>query len=214
VDVSNFARLGAWIAPEAFGYDNGGVGALAQLRLGAQVSRGFAWFDVRANGLITGAGVDSGSVVAGATAVMVPWRKHMIIGHADIGWIKDPVPAQEFDLGFASGPRAFPIHAFTGDRAYFATAEYRYQVAEDLIKLLDLGVATFADHGGAWWHYDSKRTGSDVGIGLRLSASRAADANPTRLDLAYRFDNDVQKSGWVFVIASGLVFNTNPRGGF
>jgi len=214
VDVSNFARLGAWIAPQVFGYDDGGVGLLGQLRLGTQVSRGFAWFDMRANGLITGAGLDSGSVVVGATAVMTPWRKHMLIGHADIGWIKDPVPAQEFDLGFASGPRAFPIHAFTGDRAYFATAEYRYQVAEDLIKLLDLGVATFADHGGAWWHYDSKRTGTDVGIGLRLSASRAADANQTRLDLAYRFHNDVQKSGWVFVIASGLVFNTNPRGGF
>jgi len=214
VDVSNYARLGAWIAPKAFGYDDGGVGLLGQLRLGTQVSRGFAWVDLRANGLITGAGIDSGSVVMGATAVMVPSRRHMVIGHADIGWIKDPVPAQEFDLGFASGPRAFPIHAYTGDRTYFATAEYRFLVAEDLIKLLDLGLATFADHGGAWWHYDSRRRGTDVGIGLRLSASRAADANPSRLDLAYRFDDGVHKAGWVFVVSSGLVFNTNPRGGF
>lgn len=214
VDVSNFARVGLWAAPEAFGYDQGGVGVLAQLRLGTQVSRGFAWFDARANGVLGGGGVDSGSVVIGATAVMTPARRHMLIAHGDVGWLKNPVPAQEFDLGFASGPRAFPIHAFTGDRSYFATAEYRFTVAEDLIKLLDVGLATFADHGGAWWHYDAKRTGTDVGIGLRLSASRAADANPTRLDLAYRFENDVQKAGWVFVIASGLVFNTNPRGGF
>jgi hypothetical protein len=203
-----------WAAPEAFGYDTGGVGALAQLRLGTQMGRGFAWIDVRANGLIGGDGIDSGSVVVGTTAVMTPGKRHMIIGHADMGWIKDPVPAQEFDLGYANAPRAFPIHSFTGDRSYFATAEYRYIVAEDLIKLLDFGVATFADHGGAWWHYDSKRTGSDVGLGLRLSASRAADANPTRLDFAYRFENDVQKSGWIFVLASGLVFSTNPRGGF
>ncbi len=143
--------------------------------------------------------------------MFIPERHHLLIGHADIGWIKNPLPATEFDLGFAVGPRAFPIHAFTGDRTYFTSAEYRFIFGEDVFKSLNFGVAGFFDHGGAWYSGDARRTGTDLGFGLRLSPSRAAGSNPTRLDLAYRFKNDQQKAGWVFVVASGLVFNTQPR---
>jgi hypothetical protein len=212
VDVSNFARISAIAAPGFLGYDRGGVGLLGQFRVGTKLSRGFAWFDARANGLYSSAGLDSGSVSFGSTAVLVPARRHLLIGHADIGWLKNPLPATEFDLGFATGPRGFPIHAFTGNRTYFTTAEYRFNFGEDVFKALDLGVAGFVDHGGAWYAGADRRTGTNVGLGLRLSASRAADANPTRLDLAYRFKNDRQKAGWVFVVASGLVFSTQPRG--
>jgi hypothetical protein len=213
VDVSNFARLGVIAAPSFLGYDSSGVGLVAQLRIGTKLSRGFAWFDTRANGVFTSAGLDSGAVTFGGTAVLTPARKHLLIGHADVGWLKNPLPSTEFDLGFATGPRGFPIHAFTGDRTYFTTAEYRYNFGEDVFKALDLGVAGFVDHGGAWFRNEPRRTGTNIGLGLRLSASRAADANPTRLDLAYRFKNDRQKAGWVFVVASGLVFSTQPRGG-
>ena len=214
VDVSNLLRVQVLAAPSFLGYDRDGVGLVGQVRVGTQIGRsnGFAWIDTRANGLYSSAGLDSGSVQLGGTVVLTPARKHLMIGHADIGWLKNPQPALEFDLGFAQGPRGFPIHAFTGDRSYFATAEYRYLFGEDVFKALDLGLAGFVDHGGAWWHTDGRRTGTNLGLGLRLGASRAADANPTRLDLAYRFKNDNEKAGWVFVLASGLVFNTNPRG--
>lgn len=215
VDVSDLARIALLAAPSAFGYDTSGLGVLAQLRVGTQIGkrRGFAWIDARANGVYTSAGLDSGSVTFGGTAVLTPARRHLIIGHADIGWLKNPQPATEFDLGFSSGPRGFPIHAFTGNRTYFTTAEYRFNFGEDVFKALDLGLAGFVDHGGAWYDTQARRTGTNIGVGLRLSASRAADANPTRLDLAYRLKNDREKAGWVFVIASGLVFNTQPRGG-
>ena len=74
-----------------------------------------------------------------------------------------------------------------------------------------MGLAGFVDHGGAW--YDMHRAGPapTSASGSDSSASRAADANTTRLDLAYRFKNDQEKAGWVFVIASGLVFSTQPR---
>jgi len=211
VDVSRFARLGVYAAPSFLGYDRGGVGFLVQGRLGTRLPNGFAWLDVRANGLYTAAGLDSGSATLGGTAVFLPARKHLLITHADIGWIKNPQPSTEFDLGFATGPRGFPIHAFTGDRTYFATAEYRYIVAADLLKSLDLGLAGFVDHGGAWWHDENRRTGTDIGFGFRLSPSRAAGTNATRLDMAYRFKTDVQRAGWLFVVASGLVFSTQPR---
>jgi hypothetical protein len=86
-------------------------------------------------------------------------------------------------------------------------------MTDDFLKLAAVGVAGFADYGGAWYAGSPRRTGTDVGLGLRLSPSRVADANPTRLDLAYRFENDQLKSGWVFIFASGLVFSTQPRQG-
>ncbi len=211
VDLSNLARLEVLAAPSLFGYDRSGVGLVGQVRVGTRLPRGFAWIDAKANGLYNSGGLDSGSVAFGGTVVIAPMRRHLLVGHADIGWIKNPLPSSEFDLGFSVGPRAFPIHAFTGNRTYFTTAEYRYNLAEDLFKALDLGLATFVDHGGAWYGNQPRRTGTDIGLGLRLSASRAADANTTRLDLAYRFKNDQEKAGWVFVIASGLVFSSNPR---
>ena len=213
IDLSNFVRFGVYAAPELFGYDKGGVGALLMARFGTQLPFGFAWLDARVNGVQTSAGLDSGSVVLGATSVLRPMARHMAILHADIGWLKDPLPGSEFDLGFAIGPRAFPIHAFTGDRSYFATAEYRINFVDDLFKVLALGAAAFVDHGGAWYAGAPKRNGTDVGLGIRLAPSRAADANTTRMDLAYRFDNGRLKSGWVFVFASGLVFSTSARGG-
>lgn len=211
VDVSNFLRVGLFAAPGFLGYDTAGIGAAAQVRIGTKFPRGFAWIDSRVNGLYNSAGLDSGSVTLGGTATVSPAHRHLLIGHADVGWIKNPLPATEFDLGFAIGPRGFPIHAFTGDRTYFTMAEYRYTAAEDLFKVLDLGLAGFVDHGGAWYHNEARRVGTNVGLGLRLSASRAADANTSRLDLAYRFKNDREKAGWVFVIGSGLVFSTQPR---
>lgn len=215
VDISNLARIGVTLAPDFLGYDTTGVGLLGQFRLGTKLGgrgRGFAWIDARANGLYNSGGLDSGSVTFGGTALIAPARRHLLIGHADIGWIKNPQPATEFDLGFSTGPRGFPIHAFTGNRTYFTTAEYRFIFGQDVFKALDLGVAGFVDHGGAWYNGDPRRTGTNLGVGLRLSPSRAADSNPTRLDLTYRMKNDRQKAGWVFVVASGLVFNTQPRG--
>lgn len=213
VDLSTFARVQLFAAPELFGYHRDGLGGLAQIRLGRQLAKGgFAWLDGRLNGVVTSAGLDSGSAVLGGTVVVKPHRGHLAIGHADIGWIKNPVQGTEFDLGFAVGPRGFPIHAFTGDRTYFTTAEYRVILADEVLKTLAVGVAGFVDHGGAWFNGTKRRTGTNLGMGIRLGPSRVADANQTRLDLAYRFKNDQEKAGWVFVIASGLTFNTQPRG--
>jgi len=219
VDLSTFARVSLLPAPRFLGYDQDGVGGLLQVRLGTQLpSRGgFAWIDARVNGVYNAAhdslkaGLDSGSVTLGGTVVVSPARGHLAIGHADIGWIKNTLPGAEFDLGFANGPRGFPIHAFTGDRTYYVMSEYRILLTDDLFKSAAVGVAGFFDHGGAWYSTQARRVGTDIGLGLRLSPSRVADANQTRFDLAYRFKNDREKAGWVFVVASGLTFSTQPR---
>jgi hypothetical protein len=211
VDLGTTVRLGLQLAPKLFGYDRNGVGPEVSGRVGARLPAGFAYLDVLTNGLFTGAGLDSGSVQLAGTAVLQPGTRHVAVFHLEGGWLEDPVPGEEFDLGLGSGPRAFGSHAFTGDRSFFATAEYRYTIDDDLWGLMGLGVAGFVDHGGAWYSGSPRRTGWDAGIGLRIGASRSTDTPALRFDLARRFANDVEDAGWVITVGKGFAFTGSLR---
>ena len=207
VDLGLTVRMGVLAAPKAFGYDRNGVAPLLAGRLGARVPGGFGYLEALANGMFDTAGLDSGSVQLAATAVLQPVPGQVGILHIEGGWLENPVPGGEFDLGLGLGPRAFRSHAFTGDRSYFGTAEYRVTVTDDFLGMIGLGVAGFVDHGGAWYSGSPRRTGWDAGVGLRLGASRSSDTDALRFDLARRFGNDAQGSGWVITVGKGFVFS-------
>jgi hypothetical protein len=211
VDLGTTVRAGLVAAPKLFGYDRDGIAPELGGRVGAVIPGGFAFLDAIANGLFTSAGLDSGSVQVAATAVFQPGPRHMAVIHADAGWLEDPVPGEEFDLGLGSGPRAFGSHAFTGDRSVFLSAEYRFTVADDLFRMVGLGIAAFVDHGGAWYAGSRRRTGWDAGVGLRLGASRSSDTDALRFDLARRFANDVDRGGWVVTVGKGFAFSASAR---
>jgi hypothetical protein len=213
VDVSTAFRIGALAAPEAFGYERSGIAPFAGGRAGASIGPGFVFLEFRTNGLYDSGGLDSGSVTVGGTVVLQPGNRHTLVLHADGGWIKNPLPGEEFDLGLGTGPRAFRSHSFTGDRTFFATAEYRLTVKEELWKVVGVGLAGFVDYGGAWYDGSPRRTGWDAGIGLRLGASRASNVEAIRIDLAHRFATDVEGSGWLLVVGKGLPFSTTPTVG-
>ena len=211
VDLGLTVRLGLLAAPKLFGYDRDGVGPQLAARMGARLPGGFGYLEAAAGGLFDRAGLDSGSVQLAATAVLKP-RPHQVgILHFEAGWLEDPLLGAEFDLGLGTGPRAFRSHAFTGDRSYFATAEYRVTVLEDFLGMVGLGVAGFVDHGGAWYSGSPRRTGWDAGVGLRLGASRSTDTEALRFDLAHRFGNDAQSAGWVVTVGKGFVFSPLGR---
>jgi hypothetical protein len=212
VDLGTTVRVGLQSAPKLFGYDRNGIGPEVSGRIGAVLPGGFAYVDAVANGLYTAAGLDSGSVQLAGTVVLQPSPRHVAVLHLEGGWLKDPVPGEEFDLGLGSGPRAFGSHAFTGDRSIFGTAEYRYTVVDNLWGMVGLGVAGFVDHGGAWFAGSPRRTGWDAGVGLRLGASRATDTPALRFDLARRFANDVEQAGWVITVGKGFAFSATTRG--
>jgi hypothetical protein len=211
IDLGTTVRLGLLAAPEAFGYERSGIGPQLNARMGTEIPGGFGYLEVLANGLFDSAGLDSGAVQFAATAVVKPAAKHVGILHAEGGWLEDPVPGAEFDLGLGLGPRAFRSHAFTGDRGYFGTAEYRVTVMDDFLGMVGLGVAGFVDHGGAWYAGSPRRTGWDAGIGVRLGASRSTDTDALRFDLARRFGNDAEGPGWVLVVGKGFVFSPLGR---
>jgi len=211
VDVSTVVRLGVLAAPRAFNYQRDGIAPLIQAKTGTSFGAGFLFADLLANGLYDGNGLDSGSVVLSGTLVLQPAGRHSLIAHADGGWLERPLPGQEFDMGLGTGPRAFRSHAFTGDRSFYTTAEYRYVVKEEIWQLFGIGLAGFVDYGGAWYHGASRRTGWDAGLGLRLGASRASGVEAIRIDLARRFATDVEGAGWVVSVGKGLTFSTNIR---
>jgi hypothetical protein len=208
VDLGTTLRAGFNLAPKAFGYERDGIAPLVTARVGASIPGGFGFLEGLAGGLYSSAGLDSGVVQVAATGVTKPARGHVAIVHAEAGWLKNPLPGAEFDLGLGSGPRAFRSHAFTGDRTVFATAEYRVTVANDFLGLMGLGIAGFVDHGGAWYAGTPRRLGWDAGVGLRVGASRASDTEALRFDLARRFGNDAQEGGWVVTVGKGFVFSS------
>ncbi|MBA3345854.1 MAG: hypothetical protein H0T44_11280 [Gemmatimonadales bacterium] len=206
VDLGLTVRAGVTIAPKLFGYERNGLAPTVATRLGAEVPGGFGYLEALAGGLFSSAGLDSGAVQLAGTAVLQPMGGHTAILHLEGGWLEDPLPGTEFDLGLGSGPRAFRSHAFTGDRSLFATAEYRVTVVEDFLGLAGLGVAGFVDHGGAWYSGSRRRLGWDAGVGVRLGASRSSDTDALRFDLAHRFANDAEPAGWVITVGKGFVF--------
>jgi hypothetical protein len=208
VDLGTTVRAGFNLAPKALGYERDGIAPLVSARVGARIPGGFGYLEGLAAGLYTSGGLDSGVVQLAATAVTKPFPGHVAMVHAEAGWLKNPLPGSEFDLGLGTGPRAFRSHAFTGDRTVFATAEYRVTVVNDFLGLMGLGIAGFVDHGGAWYEGSPRRLGWDAGVGLRVGASRASDTEALRFDLARRFENDAEEAGWVVTVGKGFVFST------
>lgn len=209
VDLSTKVRLDLLAAPRAFGYSRDGIGPGVAVRLGAPLPGGFGFVDGRANGLYNAAGLDSGTAVIAATAVLRPGNsRQRLLLHAEQSWAQGPAIGSAFDLGFGYGPRGFRSHAFTGDRSWLVTAEFRYTLAPEIGKLAGVGLAAFVDRGGAWFAGSTPRNGTDAGIGLRIGPTRQADLRTNRIDLVRRFANDVEPAGWVLVIGKGFTFRT------
>jgi hypothetical protein len=194
-------------APRAWGYERDGVGASVGIVLGQRIPSGFAFLQAGANALRTGAGTDSATAHASTTVVLQRTDRHLFVGYASIGALKNPQPGAEFDLGLGYLLRAFPAHSFTGDRYYSLTGEYRWLIWPRLLGLVGVGVAAFADHAGAWFQGFPRRTGSEAGAGLRFASIREA-GTVWRLDLSRRLAHDTNRAAWVVSLGRGFVFQT------
>ena len=141
VDLSTTLRAGLWLAPAGLGYESDGFGGVINAQTGVTTSDGFITGVLRASGLFNRGGLDSGSVIADVVIAMLKSERHSIIFGLNGGMQKNAYPGEEFDLGSTFGPRAFPLHSFTGDRMFYASGEYRTVVKPDIAGLIALGVA-------------------------------------------------------------------------
>ncbi len=175
VDVSRRLFVGLYVAPRALGYGGGraGVGPAASAQLGGAWDRTWAFARLSAGGVVAGGGVDSGRVEAGATLLTQRWPGQTVVLHAEGGVARRVAPGTEFDLWlYVNGPRGYGAHVFTGTRRYWLVAEDRLLVAREFLGLLGVGVAPFVEWGGAWYGDERPRAGGDVGLALRLGATR------------------------------------------
>jgi hypothetical protein len=211
IDVSTAVGLGVSVTPRGFGYTENGVVPFLTFLTGFGTPQGFVQLQGTGQGRFTSAGLDSGSVHIAATAFFLPGPRHLAVLHAASGWQDRPAAGAEFDLGLGIGPRGFKQHAFTGDRAFFTTAEYRYTATNNFLNLTAIGLAGFVDYGGAWYHGSKRRTGWSVGTGLRFGLTRATDVQSNRVDVVYRGKTDINKGGFTFVIERGFAFSTTGR---
>lgn len=214
VDLSTVVRVTAFAAPTAFGYApaDAGIGPGIGIHTGFIFPGGFAYQDFVANGLYGSAGLDSGQVIASTTIALIPMARHQLILHAEAGALRQPLPGSEFDLGLGSGPRAYAQHAFTGDREFNLSADYRFALVPNLFHVVGVGLAAFGDYGGAWYAGSGRRTGWDAGVGLRLGVSQDPDPTVNRFDLAWRGARPGLPGGWVFAVARGFPFALGARG--
>ena len=206
VDLSTTTRGGLALAPQQWGYPHSSAGPFFNIRTGLRLGQGFVTFQSEGTSLFSPA-LDSGRVTIDVTSFLAPRPNHSLVVHADAGWARNPVPSDVFDLGLSRGPRAFPNHAFTGDRSFVTMAEYKWVKWPDIKHLASAAVAGFVDYGGAWYDGSPHRTGADIGAGLRVGSIRLPSvAGAMRVDLAWRFKNDVEPAGWVVVFGSGFAF--------
>src|SRR5205807_2520072 len=94
VDLSQILRLGVWAAPRAWGYkpDSAGVGPEASGQLSAIWHNGFAVVRGQADGVLTGAGVDSGRVFGSMTVASQNLARQTLIFHLEGGALRGPKP--------------------------------------------------------------------------------------------------------------------------
>jgi len=204
VDLGPALRTDVTAAPSAWGYARNGIGGRLAASAGTRVPAGFAQVGAMVSGLRSSEGIDSSSVDASLLTVVQPNDSHLLVGRVAGGQLNNPPFGSEYDLGLGYAVRAFPAHAFTGDRYYLVNGEYRYLVLPRFLGLFGLGLAGFVDHGGAWFDGMERRTGTDAGFGFRIGSIRSAGSVVGRLDFAYRFATDQEQGGWVVSLGRGF----------
>jgi hypothetical protein len=111
--------------------------------------------------------------------------------NADVGYELDP--DHELVLGGDTGLRGYPLRFQTGSGRTLMTLEQRYYSNLSLWRLADIGGAVFFDMGRSWGDSAFGPTGSqellkDIGVGLRLGASKTSLGNVLHIDLAFPLD--------------------------
>jgi hypothetical protein len=187
IDLSPAIHVKAWLAAKSLGYASTGIGPEITVSGGKQMGSTLLVGSVAANGLFSGAGLDSGRVIFRGTVARKMSDKQMMFVHVETGAMKNQPPGQEFDLGLTYGPRTFGAHGFVGTRTLWGTLEWRDYKWDSIMGFLGIGYALFFDYGGAWYEDQDPIWGGNVGAGLRLGSVIGSKASAARIDLGYRF---------------------------
>ncbi|HSB63658.1 MAG TPA: hypothetical protein VLJ18_05800 [Thermoanaerobaculia bacterium] len=91
------------------------------------------------------------------------------------------------------GLRGYRLFSFAGDKRMILNLEQRLFLGKEMLKLFSPGVVFFVDTGAAAPEGTPLRPSdfkTDLGMGLRMSISRAPTSNVYRIDFAYALNRD------------------------
>lgn len=113
-------------------------------------------------------------------------------------------------LGGDTGLRGYPLRYQMGESRALLTIEQRYFTDWYPFRLFHVGAAVFADIGRSWGNNPVAGANPgllrDVGFGLRLGSTRAAQGRVVHIDLAYPLDGDNSISNVQFLVGTKRSF--------
>jgi hypothetical protein len=119
-------------------------------------------------------------------------------------------PDNLFGLGYPNGLRGYSRDAFTGDKRLLLSVEDRIFLAEDLFRLVALGILIFFDTGFVWDEGQSVDLADlryAVGTGLRVALPAVAGTNILQLTWGFPLGSGVDSFGdSVFTVATSTSF--------
>jgi hemolysin activation/secretion protein len=118
-------------------------------------------------------------------------------------------PEVQLTLGADTGLRGYPVRQFTGNRSLLLAGEHRWFIADEVARLLSIGLAGFVDAGFVWPEGESLALGdmrTDLGISLLIGRNRFSSRRGLRLDLAYALQPVPGRSRWLFSAGSRIGF--------
>jgi hypothetical protein len=157
-----------------------------------------------------GGGIENGIARFRLDLVQKLSTRRILLAKADFQHGTNLDPEVQVRLGAESGLRGYPVRQFNGSRSLLLTVEGRWFFADDLLRLVSLGVAGFVDSGFAWPEGTKvvlNDLRSDIGVSLLLGANRVSATRPgVRIDLAYALQPVDGRSPWLVSVGSQVGF--------
>jgi hemolysin activation/secretion protein len=136
--------------------------------------------------------------------------RRVFLAKADFLYGTNLDPEVQFRLGAESGLRGYPVRQFNGNRSLLFSAEARWFLVDDVLRLVSIGVAAYVESGFAWPEPSPialHDLHSDVGVSLLLGANRVSASRPgVRVDLAYALNPVEGRGRWLLSAGSSLGF--------
>ncbi len=117
-------------------------------------------------------------------------------------------PERQNTLGGENGLRGFPVRYLTAPKNALLTVEQRFYFDWYPYHLVQFGAAVFADVATAWGSDDpdENRTVKDIGFGLRLVPTEAANGKVIHIDFAFPVGGDSDLSGFQVILEARKSF--------
>lgn len=184
------ATLG--LSPDALGADDGRVVISTGVRDAARTSRGWLVSGfARIDGAVTLSDGEAENLIGtlGARLYVPQGSRFGFFASAEGDWAEGLTVDRQLLLGGDNGLRGYPQRFQDGDRRLRIRVEERWFASAHPFRLFRYGAALFLDAGRAWFpgdEDDDDETGwlANVGVGLRISPTRAPTDSMIHIDLA------------------------------